>query len=173
MIRILSIFVLVAAFAGCASSPAHSLDPDLDSSPEQAADAHPAQMYHHAGRLLEAGDMNEAAFWFYAGQLRYRVHLMARPDLPPDGDPALFASLNAVLGQEINEYLGARPDEWEKVIERVLNWDTNTPNDFTPKSEFSAEHEKVRAGLTELWEMVRNKREELLKAAAEREAINR
>jgi len=173
MIRILSIFALVAAFAGCASSPTPSLEPNPDFSPEQAARAHPVQMYHHAGRLLEAGDMNEAAFWFYAGQLRYRVHLMARPGLPPDRDPALFASLNSVLGQEINEYLGAHPDEWERVIERVLNWDANTPNDFTPKSEYSAEHEEVRSGLTELWEMVRNNREELQKAAADREASNR
>ena len=173
MIRILSILLLVAAAAGCASSPTPSLEPNPEFSPEQAANAHPVQMYHHAGRLLEAGDMNEAAFWFYAGQLRYRVHLMARPDLPPDRDPALFASLNSVLGQEINEYLGARPDEWERVIERVLNWDANTPNHFTPKSEYSSEHERVRSGLTELWEMVRNNRGELQKAAAEREASER
>src|SRR5688572_1362555 len=62
---------------------------------------HPVTYYMLASRLFEGGQKDKAVFWFYAGQLRYRFHLSASPNLPPDGDPALFASLNSVLGQPI------------------------------------------------------------------------
>lgn len=166
MLRIMSIFILFFALSGCATGPSSSLDPNLDFEPEQAATAHPVQMYYYAARLLEDGEMNEAAFWFYAGQLRYRVHLEARPDLPADQDPALFASLNSVLGQEVNQYIGGDPAEWERVIERALNWDARTPNEFTPKDKYPSAHRRVRDGLRELWSYVHENYEEIRKGRA-------
>lgn len=164
MNRFAVFFLLVGVLSSCASSESTSFDSDPEFSPEEAQNAHPAQLYHYAGRLLEAGQMNEAAFWFYAGQLRYRVHLLARPDLPSDRDSALFASMNSVLGRTINEHLGANPDEWERVIRRVLNWDANTPNEFTPKNKYPSEYAQTRSGLTELLEMIKNNREKLHQA---------
>lgn len=161
MLRIIAVLVLVAALLGCATGSAPSLDPNPDFEPAQAETGHPVQMYYYAGRLLEAGEMNEAAFWFYAGQLRYRVHLIARPNLPSDEDPAVFASLNSVLGQEVNQYIGGDPAEWERVIERVLNWDAQTPNEFTPKSRFPSAHREVREGLQELWKYIHENHEEI------------
>ena len=133
----------------------------MDFDPEQAPKAHPVQMYYYSQHLLESGKMNEAAFWFYAGQLRYRVHLTARPNLPADQDPALFTSLNSVLGREVNEYIGGDPSEWERVIERVLNWDAQTPNDFTPKDKFPSAHRGVREGLRGLWEYIHENHDEI------------
>lgn len=161
MIRIISFLLLVAATLSCVASPSASLDPNINFSPDEAAGVHTVQMYHYAGRLLEAEEMNEAAFWFYAGQLRYRVHLMARPNLPPDQDAAVFASLNSVLGQEVNQYIGGDPAEWEDVIERVLNWDAQTPNDFTPKDKFPSAHRQVRAGLQEMWTWIHENHDEI------------
>ena len=54
---------------------------------------HPAAYYLLAQKLFASGGRDEAVFWFYAGQLRYRFHLAASPELPTSGDPALFASL--------------------------------------------------------------------------------
>src|SRR5215212_9300237 len=38
---------------------------------------HPAVFYMLAKKLFEAGEKDEAVFWFYAGQLRYRAYLQA------------------------------------------------------------------------------------------------
>ena len=42
---------------------------------------HPAGYYRRAADLMRAGRRDEAVFVFYLGQLRYRTHLAARPDL--------------------------------------------------------------------------------------------
>ncbi|MBZ5488988.1 hypothetical protein HW452_15800 [Halomonas aquamarina] len=120
--------------------------------PSDASSAHPAEYYQYAAELFSKGDQEEAAFWFYAGQLRYRIHLTARPDLPPSGDPALFASLHSVVGQQINGYLGGEPDIWKATIKRVLAWDEATENAFTPKREYPEAHAEQRQGLEGLLE---------------------
>jgi hypothetical protein len=52
---------------------------------------HPAAYYKHAMTLFNRSRKNDAVFVFYLGQLRYRTHLAARPDLPPDQDRAILA----------------------------------------------------------------------------------
>src|SRR4030095_3345483 len=65
---------------------------------------HPAAFYILASKLFGDGKKDEAVFWFYAGQLRYRFYLKANPGLNPSGDPALFASLSETVGRPVNEY---------------------------------------------------------------------
>src|SRR5262245_1763464 len=65
---------------------------------------HPAAYYILASKLFAEGKKEEAVFWFYAGQLRYRFYLKAMPGLDPSGDPALFASLSETVGRPLNEY---------------------------------------------------------------------
>ena len=50
--------------------------------------SHPAEYYLRAGQLFKDGRSDDAVFVFYLGQLRYRAHLMARPNLPRSGDAA-------------------------------------------------------------------------------------
>lgn len=108
---------------------------------------HPASYYLYAGRLFREGNKDDAVFWFYAGQLRYRFHLKANPKLEPSGDPALFSSLSATLGQTINEYAGGNVKNWIKAIDRALKWDADTSNRFTSKTKFASIYEENRAGL--------------------------
>lgn len=170
--RIIAALIFSGLFFSYAAQSAE-VEPDRPFSVEQAQDAHPVQLYHYAASLMASGEKNEAAFWFYAGQLRYRIHLAARPDLPPDGDPALFASLNSVIGQEINEYLGGDPQEWEAVLARVLEWDTQTKNTFTPRDEFPGAHAEVRAGLQEMLSWIQANHEEIRTQRAARGLENR
>jgi hypothetical protein len=66
---------------------------------------HPSYFYILAGKLFAAGKKDDAVFWFYAGQLRYRVYLVMNKDkLEPSGDPALFASLSEEIGRPLNKY---------------------------------------------------------------------
>jgi hypothetical protein len=111
---------------------------------------HPASYYVYAQRLFLQNRKDDAVFWFYAGQLRYRFHLSANPNLPRGGDEALMASLNSVIGQPINEYAGGDPQMWIAQIDRALKWDAVTKNEFTSKDKFNAQWEEVRGGLLKM-----------------------
>lgn len=114
---------------------------------KQLPDEHPTSYYLYAGRLFNEGRKDDAVFWFYVGQLRYRIHLKAHPDLPPSGDPAVFSSLSATMGRKINEYAGGSIKGWTGAIDRALKWDAATPNGFTSKKKYAAAHQEIRAGL--------------------------
>jgi hypothetical protein len=117
---------------------------------------HPSAYYLFANGLWSAGQKDEAVFWFYAGQLRYRFHLAANPTLDSSGDPAAFAALQATLGEPINLYAGADPPKWARTLDEVLAWDARTHNGFTLKAAFSGELEGVRAGLVKLRDYIKS-----------------
>ncbi len=117
-------------------------------------DSHPTLLYAFAGRLFSAGRKDEGVMWFYVGQLRYRYFLRANPGLPPDGDPAIMASLNATLGQTINEWAGGSPSGWARAIDQALDWDERHPNALTPKQRHAAARQEVRAGLVKMRDQV-------------------
>ncbi|MFC5067969.1 hypothetical protein [Flaviflagellibacter deserti] len=113
---------------------------------------HPVAYLIVATKLFESSRKDEAVFWFYLGQLRYRTHLMARPKLDPTGDAALFSSLFSSMGPAINRYAYADPGKLTKTIDRVLAWDDAHDDTFTSKKTYAAERESIRKGLIELRE---------------------
>src|SRR5215510_15118295 len=110
--------VSVAAAAG------DQLDDVMKKTPDQLRQGiesqHPAVYYVLARKLFETGQRDEATFWYYAGQLRYRFYLKATPGLDPSGDPALFGSLSEVIGQPINEWAFGDLDALRATLDRVL-----------------------------------------------------
>jgi hypothetical protein len=135
------------------ATSAHALTPDeikrLPSAEveRKLVNEHPASYYAYASRLFGEDKKDAAVLWFYIGQLRYRFHLKANPNLNPSGDPALFSSLSATVGQQINQWAGGNVGDWIKQIDRALKWDEETPNGFTSKQKFKAEYADIRAGL--------------------------
>jgi hypothetical protein len=123
--------------------------------------AHPAAYYQYAQQLFDRGRKDDAVFWFYVGQLRYRFHLGANPMLPEDGDPAVFASLNETIGREINEYAGGDPVTWVAAIDRALLWDRDSPNYFTSKQRYRQKYEAIRAGLVKLRQTIQSQAQEI------------
>jgi hypothetical protein len=128
---------------------------------EKLLNEHPSEYYKYAAYLWKGGKKDEALFWFYAGQLRYRFHLKANPDLDKSGDPALFASLQEMLGKPINMYAGSDAENWVRKIDDVLAWDAEKPNGFTSKEEHREEWEKVRKGLADFKEYINTHQDEL------------
>lgn len=116
----------------------------------QLPQAHPSAYFIYAGRTWDEGRRDDAVFWFYLGQLRFRFHLAAHPSLEPIGDPALFASLVATIGPPINRYAATDLPNWKKQIARALQWDEATPNLFTSKQTFHKAWQEIRAGLVKL-----------------------
>jgi hypothetical protein len=142
--------VLLAASAHCnaaAISVPEAFRLPLAQVEASITDSHPTIAVAYAKRLFDEGRKDEAVRWFYIGQLRYRFHLAARPELSPDGDPALMASLNATIGQSINEYAGGSPRDWVRAIDEALEWDASHANTLTSKQEHAAEWQQVRTGL--------------------------
>lgn len=146
-------FLLLAAGVFLAATCFGALTPeDIRTKPhadiEKALPSeHPSAYYGYAARLFAEGKRDESIFWFYAGQIRYRVHLRANPTIDPSGDPALFSSLSATVGRQINEYAGGDPRTMFAHIQKALDWDAATPNGFTSKTEFKEVYEEIRAGL--------------------------
>ena len=120
---------------------------------------HPAAYFVLAGKLFEAGRKDDATFWYYTGQLRYRYYLKAMPGLDPSGDPALFGSLSEVIGRPINEWAFGDLDALRATLDRVLTWDERSPNGFTPKDRHRAALDETRAGLRGLIEHIRTNAE--------------
>ena len=141
---------LVCALVPLAPAAAQETSPPVSSVIEALPRAHPADYYALAARLFEEGARDAAVFWFYAGQLRFRLHLMAQPGLAPDGDPALFASLSEVVGRPLNAYGAGDIEGLVATLDAVLEWDLATPNLFTDRDRHAVEWQRVRAGLTGL-----------------------
>jgi hypothetical protein len=142
----------------------NSVDPQhipLDELIRIIPDQHPSFYYILASRLFAANRKDEAVFWFYAGQLRYRIRLACHPDLPPDTEPALLASLQEEVGRPINEYAGADPDAWAAAIARARDWDAQTRNGYEPKAPCQAQIADQRSGMGALIAQIRENKDRI------------
>jgi hypothetical protein len=124
-------------------------------------DQHPAFYYVLASRLFAADRKDEAVFYYYAGQLRYRIRLACHPDLPPGTEPALLASLQEEVGTTINGYAGGDPDAWASAITRARDWDARTRNGYEPKAPCQAQIADQRSGMAALIEQIRQSRDQI------------
>jgi len=116
---------------------------------------HPADYYRLADMLFAKNSKNEATFYFYLGQLRFRFHLAANPNLRKGEDGALFGSLSETLGSRINEWAFGDLRQLVITFDKVLDWDDFHENGFTSKAEYEARWNEIRQGLFELCEHVR------------------
>lgn len=113
----------------------------------------PTTFFKNAAVSWSTGAREDATFWLYVAQLRYRARLASRPDLPPSGEPALFASLMQTVGRPINEYAFGDVPEACRQIDRALRWDEDNPDLFNLESV----RRSTRAGLVKLRDdMLRN-----------------
>ena len=87
----------------------------------------PPVFYQLSSVLFDEGHRDDAAFWFYAGQLR------ARFDANRCTDPtaaAAVSALNEQFGTPINQYMFQDPDRLAALVEKVVDWDRATPHDY-------------------------------------------
>ena len=108
---------------GGADEKAKAVDAIL-ASPDRFA---PPVLYLLSNVLFERGDMDEAAFWFYAGQLRARVD--ANRCVDPTARQAVSV-LNNEYGPPINRYAFKDIPKLEALIPRVVEWDKTTPRNY-------------------------------------------
>lgn len=124
----------------------------------------PANYLLYAEVLWSGGKRDQAVFWFYVGELRYRFCLASMKSGGQPCDAALFGSLHQEIGSQINLYAGADPDKWIAEMGRALDWDASHPNGYTSKTTFATDYDKTRTGLEGLRGYVKAHKAELLAA---------
>ena len=157
-------FVLLWAVEVSAQNPATLSIEQLGSGIENQ---HPSYFYILAEKLFAVGKKDDAVFWYYAGQLRYRVYLLVNKDkLEPSGDPAAFAALSEEIGRPINEYAFGDIPQLAKTIDAVLAWDESHSNALTPHKKYRSQYDQIVAVLTQMRDEVLRKADSIRKTRA-------
>ena len=133
----------------------------------------PVGLYTLAERLFSAGRRDEGVTWFYIAQIRSRFRLATAPDLPPDGEPALYAALNDSLGRPINEWAFGDIDRVAAQMKQALEWDASHANVVTPKAANAAALEEVRSGLVALRTSVLARKDDIRRQRLAHGLVNR
>lgn len=79
--------------------------------------------------LFKAGLQDEAAFWFYAGQLRARFDANRCADVSAR---QAVDVMNQNYGGTINRYMFQDLDKAQELIAKVVEWDRKTPYAYDP-----------------------------------------
>lgn len=126
----------------------------LDTLAGEADRLHPVAMMLLAKRLYDADRRDEAVFWFYASQLRWRAWLTG----PGSREQDQFARLFETLGPDINVHGFCNVDMLLATYARVVEWDETHPDALTPDV---ATRKSTRDGFLELAESVKARRSEI------------
>lgn len=111
----------------------------------------PVHYYLLSARLLKEGRPDEAVFWYYAGQLRWRYYALANPEKASGGESsALMGAFHHSLGTPINEYAYGDLEKYRQMLADVIRWDEENPNEFCPKESVQKERAEVLDGLRKL-----------------------
>ena len=138
----------------------------------------PVIFYHMSRVLFDQNKKDEAAFWFYAGQLRARYDANRCADVSAR---SAVAVLNQEFGAPINRYAMQDLQKLEDTVNKVVAFDEKTAHDYDNRwinlhgmgsmidSLEGKQTEKVRLSLPEeQWTAIANKtREEYLKGFKE------
>lgn len=87
----------------------------------------PPVLYMLSSVLFEQDKKDEAAFWFYAGQLRGRIDANICADKTA---AAIIDAMNQKFGPPINQYSFKNLPLLTNTVERVLAWEEKTPCNY-------------------------------------------
>ena len=96
----------------------------IKANPENYA---PPVLYALSNVLFADGEKDEAAFWFYAGQLRARIDANICAD---SSARQAVGVLNLHYGTPINQYTFQDIPKLEKLVPKVVDWERKTPYNY-------------------------------------------
>jgi hypothetical protein len=100
-----------------------------------------ATLFVLAIRLYDAGEKDEAVYWFYNAQFRKNIFIQMATDIDPTGAPAALQSFKDLSGKWINGYAAGDPDKLVATLLQVvkdvknMGYIANAYPDFTFKPE--------------------------------------
>lgn len=87
----------------------------------------PPAIYAAAFALFENGDKDEAAFWYYSGQVRARFDANRCDD---SSAAQAVGLLNQQYGQPINQHSFQDLVKLKSTVNRSIDWDRSTPHNY-------------------------------------------
>lgn len=100
----------------------------------------PLELFNPALVLFLNGKKNDAVFWFYAAQLRVRYQLAFEK-----GDRGqLLSVMMMTMGPSINNYASQDISNFNRILDRVLDWDKKTPNPFRDKTRTESVDKQIK-----------------------------
>jgi hypothetical protein len=110
---------------------------------------HPVAMFVLAKRQFDAGNLNEAVFWYYEGKLRWLAYLRSDPARQgPFSEADRFGVFDHDISPDIDWCATEDVPNYIRIVNSVIDWDAAHPDDFTPNG--SATKEAAREGLKRL-----------------------
>lgn len=116
---------------------------------------HPMIYFVLAGKLYDANRREEATFWLYAGQLRYRFRIETLPEAAQAQEKAVFTEMTRQLGGPINIWAFGDTEMLASTVDAVLAWDEKAPNGFTAKADFVEQWHKTRQDMADFGKYLR------------------
>lgn len=104
---------------------------------------HPMAFFQTAAEYLSKYQLNEAAFFYKLGGLRYTYFNKVSPDYEPGGDGALFTSFQYILGESLNMYLKANVDNFITILEQTSYYFSTNDFVFFSKENDNEIYDKV------------------------------
>jgi hypothetical protein len=114
----------MAIFAKGTPAEKQAMAASIQATPENYA---PPVYYAFSEALFQAGRKDEAAFWFYAGQLRARFDANRCADASAR---QAVGALNRRFGSPINKYMFQDISKLEQMIPTVIEWDRRTVHNY-------------------------------------------
>lgn len=134
----------------------------------------PAYYYLLASRLLKEERNDEAVFWYYVGQLRWRYYALGHKDkVSGSEESALMGALNQSIGTVVNRYAFGDLEQLRQTIDQAIAWDESNPNEFCPKDSVAEARAEVLEGLRELRQSTIDQADEIRKTRTENGLENR
>lgn len=134
----------------------------------------PAMYYLLAARLLKEGRNDEAVFWYYVGQLRWRYYAMAHKDkVSGSEESALMGALGQSIGTAVNSYAFGDLPRLRQTIDEAIAWDEAQTNEHCPKDSVVEARAVVLDGLRELRQSTIDRADEIRKTRTENGLENR
>lgn len=130
----------------------------------EQGDTHPIAMWLLAKRLYDADRRDEAVFWFYLGQLRWRSCLRQTPSC---GGREQYGRLFETIGPDLNTHGFRTLPALQSTVDAVVAWDESHPDRFGVDA---AIKEQQRQGMRE---MVAYAQEHSAELAARQEELAR
>lgn len=102
-------------------------DKTIDEIKTNPSKYNPVVFYHMSKVLFDKNQKDDAAFWFYAGQLRARYDANRCADISAR---SAVAVLNQQFGSPINRYTMQDLPKLEETVNKVLAFDEKTAHDY-------------------------------------------
>lgn len=127
---------------------------------DQPENFNPVVLYGLSSALFANGKKEEAAFWFYVGQLRGRSDANKALDMSAR---AGIGALNQKFGRAINQYAMKDISKLKEIVAEVVKFDESTPRNYDPRwislhgMDVFLEKEKVAFEPESKWEAINTK----------------